>query len=269
MDLGLTGKHVLVTGGARGIGLGIAQAFLNEDAVVTILDCNHVNLRLAEGVLGKEVGAIETNISSVSDVLDAVEKAECDLPIDILVNNAGVSGDTLFLKLTFQEWRRIIDTNLTGTFLVSQEVAKRMVKRGQGGVIINMSSKNGLFGETGLAHYNASKAGIIALTQTMALELASYNIRVNAVCPGYLVTPMSREIDPPGFAEDFAKRYIAMGRTGTIDDVTGAFLFLASNQARWITGQTMVIDGGQLCGQTPGSVERKRFVEVKTKIQAS
>jgi 3-oxoacyl-[acyl-carrier protein] reductase len=119
------------------------------------------------------------------------------------------------------------------------------------GVIINMSSKNGLDGEYGYAHYNSSKGGIIMLTKTMALELADQGIRVNAVCPGYIQTPMSMEIDSPEFTRNFAERYIPMGRPGKVKEVAPMFLFLASDEASFITGQSFVIDGGQLAGQNP------------------
>jgi 3-oxoacyl-[acyl-carrier protein] reductase len=115
-----------------------------------------------------------------------------------------------------------------------------------------MASKNGLDGEVGYAHYNASKGGVVMLTKTMALELAHTGIRVNAVAPGYLQTPMSMEIDSSEFVRDFVDRYIPVGRPGAIEDVTGLFLFLASDEARWTTGQVFVIDGGQLAGQKAG-----------------
>jgi 3-oxoacyl-[acyl-carrier protein] reductase len=120
------------------------------------------------------------------------------------------------------------------------------------GVVVNMSSKNGLDGEFGYAHYNASKGGIIMLTKTMALELAHLNIRVNAVCPGYLQTPMSMEIDSPEFVQDFVDRYIPLNRSGKVEDVAPMFLFLASDESSFITGQVFIIDGGQLAGQKPG-----------------
>lgn len=123
--------------------------------------------------------------------------------------------------------------------------------RRQRGVVINMSSKNGLDAEFGYAHYNASKAGVILLTKTMAVELAHLNIRVNAVCPGYLAPPMSMEIDNPEFARDFVERYIPINRPGSAADVAPMFLFLASEESAFITGQVFVIDGGQLAGQKP------------------
>ncbi|MBD3325172.1 SDR family oxidoreductase, partial [candidate division KSB3 bacterium] len=118
--------------------------------------------------------------------------------------------------------------------------------------VINMASKNGMAGEFGYTHYDASKGGIIMLTRTMSLELAHLGIRVNAVCPGYCVTPMSAEIDSPEFVENFVDRYIPMNRHGRVEDIAPAFLFLASDDAAFMTGQTVVLDGGQLAGQKPG-----------------
>ncbi|MBT8366065.1 MAG: SDR family oxidoreductase [Deltaproteobacteria bacterium] len=148
------------------------------------------------------------DVSRQSDVFEAVEATEEIAPIDILINNAGIAFETPFLQITEAQWRKIIDVNLTGMFFVAQAVCKKMVPRKKGAVI-NMSSKNGIAGEFGYAHYDASKGGIIMLTRTMALELAHVGIRVNAVCPGYLVTPMSAEIDPPEFVENLNQRGIS------------------------------------------------------------
>ncbi len=263
MDLGLKNKHVLVTGGARGLGLAIARAFQHEGAMVSIFDCDRESL----DEIKPGFNCYLCDVSKADHVNAFVDSAEdCIAPIDILVNNAGVASDILFLELPLDEWERVINTNLTGAFIVAQAVAKRMVKRRAGGVIVNMSSKNGLFAETGYAHYNASKFGLLGLTKTMALELAVYGIRVNAVCPGYIVTPMSQKIDMLGFAEQFAERNIPLQILGMMEDVTGAFLFLASKQARWITGQEIVIDGGQLCGQTPGLTEKQRFLRAVNRL---
>jgi 3-oxoacyl-[acyl-carrier protein] reductase len=121
------------------------------------------------------------------------------------------------------------------------------------GVVVNMGSKNGLDGEFGYAHYNASKGGVIMLTKTMALELAHLGIRVNAVCPGYIQTPMSMEIDPPEFTENFVKQYIPLNRAGKVEEVAPLFLFLASDESSFMTGQILIVDGGQLAGQKPGA----------------
>lgn len=172
------------------------------------------------------------------------------MAIDILINNAGIAFERSFLTIEEDEWKHILDINLTGMFFVAQEVCKRMCER-KNGVVVNMGSKNSLDGEAGYAHYNASKGGVLMLTKTMALELARFNIRVNAVCPGYIQTPMSMEIDSAEFVKDFVDRYIPMNRTGKVGDVAPAFLFLASEESSFMTGQIIIVDGGQLAGQKP------------------
>ena len=137
-------------------------------------------------------------------------------------------------------------------FYVAQSVCRLMAAR-KSGVVVNMASKNGLDGEFGYAHYNASKGGVIMLTKTMALELAHLGIRVNAVCPGYIQTPMSKEIDSPDFTENFVRQYIPLNRPGQVEEVAPVFLFLASEESSFITGQVIIVDGGQLAGQKPGS----------------
>jgi len=246
-------KHVLITGAARGIGFEIARQFALEGAIVTIFDVHKDNLISAVEQLkrdGAVASGIQVDVSDKKQVLKAVEETESRYPVDILINNAGIAMETPFLEIEEEEWKKILDINLSGMFYVSQSVCKNMVKRGKG-VVINMSSKNGLDGEAGYAHYNSSKGGIVMLTKTMALELASKGIRVNAVCPGYIQTPMSMEIDPPEFSQKFVDRYIPLNRPGQIADVAPVFLFLASEESRFMTGQTIVIDGGQLAGQKP------------------
>lgn len=246
-------KHVLITGGARGIGFEIAKAFCDEGANVTLFDNHQENLRSAQEDLKRQsngVSAIQVDVSNKKDVIEAVAQAESYAPVDVLINNAGIAKETSFLEIEEEEWKKIIDINLTGMFYVSQAVCRHMVGRGNG-VVVNMSSKNGIDGEVGYAHYNASKGGVIMLTKTMALELATKGIRVNAVCPGYIQTPMSLEIDPPEFTDKFVGRYIPLNRPGRVEDISPAFLFLASEESSFMTGQTLVLDGGQLAGQKP------------------
>jgi 3-oxoacyl-[acyl-carrier protein] reductase len=255
MEGQFSGKHVLITGGGRGIGFEIARQFGQQGARITIFDNAEDLLADATAKLKEaqfQVHPHLVDVSRRSDVCEAVDAAEEIAPIDILINNAGIAFETPFLQIDEAEWKKIIDVNLTGIFLVAQAVSKKMAPRKKG-VVINMSSKNGMAGEFGYAHYDASKGGIIMLTRTMALELAHVGIRVNAVCPGYLVTPMSAEIDPPEFVENFVERYIPLNRHGKVEDVAPMFLFLASDAASFITGQVFVIDGGQLAGQKPGS----------------
>lgn len=253
------GKHALVTGGGRGLGLEIARAFVAEGARVTVWDVDPAILDAARSAFADaDVTLDRVDVADEAQVAAAVARAEDRAPIDVLANNAGVAAETPFLQIAPGEWRRILDVNLTGAFLVAQAVARRMAARRRG-AIVNMASKNGLAGEVGYAHYNASKAGLLLLTRTMALELAPFGIRVNAVAPGYIETPMSRAIDDPAFVRDFVERYVPLGRPGAPADVTPAFLFLASDAATFVTGETIVVDGGQLAGQNPGADLRARL----------
>lgn len=248
------GKHVVVTGGGRGNGFEIARQFGQEGARLTIFDYAEDLLDDATQKFtreGFEVHSFLVDVSKRSEVVEAVDAAENIAPIDILINNAGIANETPFLNIEEAEWRRILDINLTGIFFVAQAVCRYMAKRKKG-VVINMSSKNGMAGEFGYSHYDSSKGGILMLTKTMSLELAHLGIRVNAVCPGYLVTPMSAEIDSPEFVANFVDRYIPLNRNGTVEDVAPLFLFLAGDDASFITGQSFVIDGGQLAGQKAG-----------------
>jgi 3-oxoacyl-[acyl-carrier protein] reductase len=255
------GRHVLVTGAARGIGFEIARRFGQAGAALSLVDVDAAGLRgAARALAGEGAAAVDlpADVSIRAEVDRAVLAAEARAPIDVLVNNAGIAAETPFLAIAEDEWRRIVDVNLTGMFHVAQAVARRMAARGRG-AIINMASKNGLAGEAGYAHYNASKGGAVMLTKTMALELAHLGIRVNAVCPGYIETPLARSIDSPAFVEDFVERYIPLGRPGSVEDVAPLFLFLASDAAAFITGEAFVVDGGQLAGQKPGAALRARL----------
>ena len=251
MSQNLEGRHVFVTGGARGIGLAIAGAFCRAGATVSLADWNAENLERALEELRRGDADAHGHVLDVADaraVAAAVEEAESRGPLDVLVNNAGIAMETPFLDIDLEEWRQVLEVNLTGMFVMAQTVARRMAARRRGS-IINMASKNAIDGEAGYAHYNASKGGVVMLTKTMALELAQFGIRVNAVAPGYLQTPMSAAIDSPAFVADFVERYIPLGRAGTVEDVAPLFLFLAGEEASFITGQVFVIDGGQLAGQ--------------------
>jgi 3-oxoacyl-[acyl-carrier protein] reductase len=169
--------------------------------------------------------------------------------IDVLVNNAGTARREGFLTIAAADWDRIIAVNLRGMFLVAQAVSRHMVERGSG-VIINMSSTNGLAGEEDYAHYNASKGGVLLLTKTMAVELGRHGIRVNALCPGYIRTPlneaMSASIGGAGFEAAYARDRIPLGRVGQPEEVAAVYAFLASDDASFIHGTALVIDGGQL-----------------------
>lgn len=246
-------KHVLITGAARGIGFEIAVQFAKEGAVLSILDVNNVTLAAATTDLQKISPLVYPYLIDISNrkaVNEVVAEAETIKPVDILINNAGIAAETPFLNIEEDEWNQILSINLTGMFHVAQAVCKYMAVRKKG-VVVNMGSKNGLDGEFGYTHYNVSKGGVIMLTKTMALELAHLGIRVNAVCPGYIQTPMSMKIDPPEFTANFSERYIPLNRPGKVEEIAPVFLFLASEESSFITGQIIIVDGGQLAGQKP------------------
>jgi 3-oxoacyl-[acyl-carrier protein] reductase len=221
--------------------------------MITIFDYNEKALMLTAKELKESGFRVNTFLVDVSDqdaVIDCVAKTEKIAPVDILINNAGICPVTPFLNIERSEWQRVLDINLSGAFYVAQAVCRYMAKR-KAGSVVNMSSKNGLDGEFGHSHYNSSKAGLVLLTKTMAIELAHLNINVNVVCPGYVRGPMNFEVDSDEFVREFADRYIPMNRVGKFEDISPIFLFLASDKAKFITGQTFVVDGGQLAGQKP------------------
>jgi NAD(P)-dependent dehydrogenase (short-subunit alcohol dehydrogenase family) len=250
---GLRDKRVLISGGSSGIGKATAQRFLEEGARVFLcgLDPDEVDAAIAEL---KEFGAasgIPADVSREDNVTRLVDSAREALGgIDVLINNAGIAWREPFLRITPSHWDRMITVNLRGMFLVAQAAARVLVDQGGGGVIVNMSSTNGLGGEAEYAHYNASKGGALLLTKTMAVELGRHGIRVNALCPGYIETPLnaaiSEDLGGKGFADAYAGSNIPLGRPGRSSEVAAVYAFLASDDASFITGAEIVIDGGQL-----------------------
>ncbi|NQT28221.1 MAG: 3-oxoacyl-[acyl-carrier-protein] reductase [Candidatus Omnitrophica bacterium] len=240
------GKVVVVTGAAQGIGRQIALNFAKLKAKVVILDLVEKSLKQAQ----KELSSHSECLYYVVDVTDSkgVEEAlnkiiDNSSKIDILINNAGITRDNLALRLSENDWDKVIAVNLKGAFLCSKFCAKYMIKQRQG-KIINISSIIGIIGNPGQANYSASKAGLIGLTKTFAKELGSRNICVNAVAPGYIQTKMT-DVLPDKVKEEMLKR-IPLNRFGTSDDVARAVSFLASDGADYITGQVLVVDGGMI-----------------------
>jgi NAD(P)-dependent dehydrogenase (short-subunit alcohol dehydrogenase family) len=245
---GLAGKGVLVTGGSSGIGLATARRFLEEGArvFVTGLDEHEVAAAIAElGDLG-EIGGIAGDVSSETAVERIVEHATEVLErIDVLINNAGIARKAPFLETELDSWDRIIAVNLRGMFLVARAVARAMVAHGGGGVIANMASTNAFGGEADFTTYNVSKGGVLQLTRSMAVELGARGIRVNCLCPGFVDTPLNRELASEQEFQAYERDHIPLGRRGTPDEVAAAYAFLASDDASFVHGAALVVDGGQ------------------------
>ncbi len=244
MSTGLAGKVALVTGGSRGIGRAIAQKLHDAGAKVAIVARDEARAKGVAAELGAGVIAVAADVADPAQVTAAVEQVEKGLgPVDILVNNAGVTRDGLLVRMSDQDWDTVLDANLKGAFNMMKAVTRGMMKR-RDGRIINISSVVGITGNPGQANYSASKAGLIGLTQSVARELASRNIRVNAVAPGFIDTDMTRELNDEQRKKLLEQ--IPLARLGSGDDVANAVVFLASDQASYITGQVLVVDGGMV-----------------------
>jgi meso-butanediol dehydrogenase/(S,S)-butanediol dehydrogenase/diacetyl reductase len=249
----LEGKRVLITGGASGIGFATAKRFLEEGSSVFIVDWNRKAFEEALSANPRLAG-VQADVSNPCEVEGAFEGMDALFGgIDILISNAGISVRKPFLDVTYEQWSRILRINLDGMFLCAQEAIKRM-KGQRSGVILFTASTNGLEGHPLYADYNASKAGIILLAKTLALEFAPW-LRVNSVCPGYVLTPMQKAEYTPEMLEE-VNRNIPLNRHATPEEVAGLFAFLASGLAAYITGQTICIDGGETAGQYLSGLEK-------------
>lgn len=242
--MSLKGNVALVTGGAGGIGEGIARRFIQEGAKVAIGDINEKTGEATAQALGDNAYFVKLDVSQEDNVKSMAEHIFNEhAKIDILVNNAGITSDRLLLRMTQEDWQRVIDINLTGTFLMTRAIMKYMIKQ-RYGRIINIASVVGLIGNPGQTNYSASKAGIIGFTKACAKELAGRNITVNAIAPGFIETRMTETL-----AEEVKEQYkqvIPVKRFGTVDDVAALALFLSSQEASYITGQVICVDGGMV-----------------------
>ncbi|RVT74193.1 SDR family oxidoreductase [Agrobacterium sp. CNPSo 2736] len=241
----LYGKTALVTGAARGIGKAIAVAFAREGAEVVVCDRDEEAAELTAQEIGPSAVAVRADISNDSEVNAMVDFAVARFgKIDILVNNAGVGATTLFLESTREEFERVVRINLTGTFMVSQAVARKMAER-KTGSIVNIASLSGQKGGVGRSAYGASKAGVELLNKVMAVELADLGINVNAIAPGPILTEVSRTMHTLE-TRDAYHRLVPQRRYGEPEEIANAAVFLASDEARYITGHTLNVDGGFL-----------------------
>lgn len=238
-------KTVIITGGAQGIGLVTALEFLKNDANVAIIDINkekvsmvidsHLKFRgqlkgfTADITVKKEVEQVMKEINQTFD------------KIDVLINNAGITMDAQFKNMTEEQWDRVIDVNLKGAFNFTQQVIHKMIEQ-ESGVILNASSIVGIYGNFGQSNYAASKFGINGLTKTWAKELGKYNIRVNSVAPGFILTDMTKKM--PEKVLNSMKDKVSLRTLGTPEDIAKAYVFLASDDAKYITGTVLSVDGG-------------------------
>ncbi|OHC80223.1 MAG: 2-deoxy-D-gluconate 3-dehydrogenase [Rhodospirillales bacterium RIFCSPLOWO2_01_FULL_65_14] len=245
----LSGKVALVTGASSGLGRHFAIVLARAGAHVAA--CARRADKLAETVAEIESGGgralgLGMDVTDADSIEAAFAAAEGELgPVTLLINNAGIAERSPALEVTEEQWDRVMDTNLKGAWMVAQEAARRMAKAGTGGVIVNTASILGFRVSKGITPYAISKAGVVQMTKSLALELAQHNIRVNAIAPGYIETDINRDFLKSEAAARMIKN-IPQRRPGTVDDLTGALLLLASDASSYMTGAVVAVDGGHL-----------------------
>jgi 3-oxoacyl-[acyl-carrier protein] reductase len=238
----LAGKTALVTGATGGIGSAIARVLHARGATIAVSGTRTGVLEELKASLGERVHVFACNLSDPADVEKLVPSAEAAMgSVDILVNNAGITRDGLVMRMKDEDWQAVIDVNLTASFRLARAAMRGMVRK-RWGRIVNISSVVGVTGNAGQANYVASKAGMIGLTKTLAQELASRNVTVNAIAPGFISTPMTDVLNDKQ-KEGILLR-VPAGRLGTPEDIAAAVLYLSSEEAAYVTGQTLHVNGG-------------------------
>lgn len=241
----LSNKTAIITGGARGIGFATVERFLVEGANVVLVDNNQENLELASKQLKLYEDKLQCIVGDVTNK-DSIEEVVAHTlkqfhTIDILVNNAGITQDAQLLGMEEEQWDKVIDINLKGVFLMTQRVAQVM-KENNGGVVLNASSIVGSFGNFGQTNYAASKFGVNGMTKTWSKELGKYNIRVNSVAPGFILTEMTKKM--PEKVLNIMREKSVLKALGNPEDIANSYAFLASDEAKFITGAVLSVDGG-------------------------
>ena len=240
----LNGKKVLVTGASGGIGRAIAMELSSSGADLCLTGRNKSELENLQKIIGGNCQIIISDLSNSEGISSLADQAQDIMgQIDILVNNAGITKDNLFMRMSEDDWNEVININLNSIFKLTKQLIKGMIKR-RYGRIINITSVIGVAGGAGQSNYSASKAGIIAMSKSLAQEVGSRSVTVNSIAPGFVETNMTAELSDDR-KEDIL-RSISVGRLGKPDDIAGAVCFLASDKASYITGQTIHINGGML-----------------------
>ncbi len=243
----LVGKNALVTGSNRGIGKAIAQKLAENGANIIITAPIKEDAEQTAHEIEKKYNtktyAFELNLLDMHSIEKTIKAIEETTTVDILVNNAGITKDNLFIRMKKEEWEDVIKVNFTSLFYITQPIVKQMIKK-RWGRIINISSVVGIMGNAGQTNYSATKAALIGFTKSLAKELGSRNITVNAVAPGFIDTPMTQSLSEE--VKEAYKKQIPLGRFGQAEDVANAVLFLASDEASYITGEVINVNGGML-----------------------
>ena len=238
----LEGKKALITGASGGIGKEIANVLIEHNAEVCISGRNLDELNALKELLGEKCHVVTCDLSKKDEIIELIKKTDELLGhIDIFINNAGITKDNIFLRMSESEWEDVLNVNLNSTFSILKLITKGMIKR-RYGRIINISSVVGVTGGAGQVNYSASKAGLIGLTKSLSQEVATRNITVNCIAPGFIETPMTEQLDDK--RKDAILNSIPINRIGTPKDLSSAVIFLASQESSYITGQTIHINGG-------------------------